>query len=393
MEKAWESQYSEYLDRTFPDRTITPVEVVTTLNQVARQTGNRAAFIWVAPGEEELSLTMLTPEGDPVAAEVSVKERSLLRASQVFSREIANPTNFNSRQYLHIAQTLHRWLVKPLEEELTRHNIDTLIFCMGPGLRTLPVAALHNGEAFLIEDYNVALVPAFSLTQMEPEPLRDAQVLVMGASEFEDQTPLPAVPVEVETIAQDWQGSAFLNQEFTQANLRRQRQQRPFEIIHLATHADFQPGDLANSYIQLWDSRLTLDQIDQLNLESPLVELLVLSACRTAIGDREAELGFAGLAVQAGVRSAVASLWYVSDAGTLGLMTEFYRQLKTAPTKAAALRQAQIALLKGTVRIEEQQLLTMRGASPLPLDLALPSDNEFSHPYYWAAFTVVGNPW
>jgi CHAT domain-containing protein len=131
----------------------------------------------------------------------------------------------------------------------------------------------------------------------------------------------------------------------------------------------------------------------QLRWNNPPVELLVLSACQTAIGDKNAELGFSGLAVQAGVKSAVASLWEVSDEGTLGLMVEFYRDLKTAPIKAEALRQAQIAMLKGQVRLEEGQLHNSRGSISLPPALAALENENLSHPYYWAAFIVVGSPW
>jgi CHAT domain-containing protein len=114
---------------------------------------------------------------------------------------------------------------------------------------------------------------------------------------------------------------------------------------------------------------------------------------RTAIGDAQAELGFAGFAVQAGAKSALASLWYVSDEGTLGLMTEFYKQLKTAPIKAEALRQAQIAMLKGEVRIQNGKLLISRGEVNLPPLLKKIGNKDLQHPYFWSAFTMIGNPW
>jgi CHAT domain-containing protein len=122
--------------------------------------------------------------------------------------------------------------------------------------------------------------------------------------------------------------------------------------------------------------------------------LLVLSACSTALGDREAELGFGGLAVQAGVKSAVASLWNVNDVATAALITRFYRELRTAPIKAEALRQAQIALAKGTVYVDNNQILGVE-----PTGISLPTntpdvrDRQFTHPYYWASFTMIGNPW
>jgi CHAT domain-containing protein len=200
--------------------------------------------------------------------------------------------------------------------------------------------------------------------------------------------------VELSVITgQLWSGKSFLNQGFTLSNLQSARTKEPFGIIHLATHAEFQPGQPRNSYIQLWDTKLPLDQLPRLRLDKPPVELLVLSACRTALGDRDAELGFAGLAVQAGVKSALGSLWYVSDEGTVGFMTEFYEKLKQAPIKAEALRQAQLAMLKGDVRLQGGKLVTSRGSFPLPPELAILGDRDFTHPYYWSAFTMIGNPW
>ncbi len=149
----------------------------------------------------------------------------------------------------------------------------------------------------------------------------------------------------------------------------------------------------SNSYIQFSDTKLDLDRIGQLGWNNPPVELLVLSACRTALGDKDAELGFAGLALQSGVKSAVASLWSVSDVGTMALMSEFYQQLKNAPIKAEALRQAQIAMLKGQVYLERGELQSSRGSVSLPPALANIEVENLSHPYYWAAFSMIGSPW
>ncbi len=169
-----------------------------------------------------------------------------------------------------------------------------------------------------------------------------------------------------------------------------------FGIVHLATHADFQAGDTSNSYIQLWDSQLKINQLQQMGWQlPPQVELLVLSACRTALGDIDVELGFAGLAVQAGVKSALASLWYVSDGGTLALMSKFYHQLSQPDVtiKALALRRAQIAMLRGEAGVEDGKLHLPGLQAPIPLPPGLPEEQDFSHPYYWAAFTMIGSPW
>jgi CHAT domain-containing protein len=166
-------------------------------------------------------------------------------------------------------------------------------------------------------------------------------------------------------------------------------------MIHLATHAEFNPGTAEDSYIQLWDSKLRLSQMQELGWDNPAVDLLVLSACRTAVGNPEAEMGFAGLAVASGVKSALASLWSVSDEGTLTLMTEFYNHLQNAKVKSQALRQAQLAMLRGEVKIEAGQLRGsgMRGSVALPPEMANLTNTNLSHPYYWSGFTMIGSPW
>ena len=168
---------------------------------------------------------------------------------------------------------------------------------MDEGLRSLPIASFHDGENYIVANYSVGLMPSLSLSDMRHIDLKDAQVLAMGASQFTDQTPLPAAPLELSLITEQlWSGEAFLNDQFTIDNLIRSRASRSYRIVHFATHGEFTSGTPSNSYIQMSDSRLGLDKIRELSLHNPTVELLVLSACRTALGDKQAELGFTGLA-------------------------------------------------------------------------------------------------
>ncbi|MDP5017756.1 MAG: CHAT domain-containing protein [Dolichospermum sp.] len=287
----------------------------------------------------------------------------------------------------------------PQEAELQKQGIKNLAFVMDVGLRSIPIPALHDGKQFLIEKYSLGMLPSFSLTNANYVDIKKSQVLAMGASEFtkdQKQPPLLAVQIELENIAKLWNGKSFLNQSFTLENLKIKRQQNPFGMIHLATHVDFVSGDARNSYIQLYNSKLGLDKVRELGWNQPPVELLVLSACKSAFGDEKAELGFAGLAVRTGVKSAVASLWYVSDAGTMGLMNEFYHQLKTAPIKAEALRQAQIAMIQDKVAIEGNKLISVNSSIDLSPEMATylkKINGNLSHPYYWSAFTMIGSPW
>jgi filamentous hemagglutinin family protein len=398
LEDNFSQRYTDYFGDTASVEPITTEGINDTLENITRLTQTRPAIIYVFARDNQLELAVFIAGSKPISKSVPVASRDrLLREVRTFINEVSDPRKTRTTSYLASAQQLHRWLISPIEAELKAQKIDTLLFAMDTGLRAVPIAALHDGQQFLVQKYNLALIPSISLTDTRYQSLKNAQVLAMGASQFKDLPPLPAVPIELSLITNDlWQGEAFLNQNFTLENLKTQRFFREeYQIIHLATHGEFQPGDLSNSYIQLWDTKLRLNELRQLNWNDPPVELLVLSACRTAFGNEQAELGFAGIAFQSGVKSVLASLWYVSDEGTLGLMTEFYRNLKTAPIKAAALRQAQIAMLSGQVRLEEGQLRgpDQRGGVPLPPELANQRDRVLSHPFYWSAFTMIGSPW
>jgi filamentous hemagglutinin family protein len=396
LEQSRGQEFADYFGQKLSPE-VTAESIRDALATIASQTGNRSAIIYITALPDELELVVFPPEGHPVRKTVPAASREeLLKLVAEFRDKLTNPVNRKSTNYLPLAAQLYQRLIAPIEPELQAAKIDTLLFSMDAGLRSLPVAALHDGKQFLIEKYSLALIPSVSLMDTRYQPLQGKQVLAMGASEFPDQKPLFAVPVELSEITQKlWQGKALLNQDFTRDNLIEQRSNYPYPMIHLATHGEFNPGDISNSYIALWNEKLRLDELRNLRLNNPPVELLVLSACRTAVGDEKAELGFAGFAVAAGVKTAVASLWYVSDAGTLGLMAEFYQHLKDAKIKAEALRQAQLAMIRGDVRIEKGELRQtgIRGGVSLPAELLKEGSHNLKHPYYWSGFTMIGSPW
>ena len=373
------------------------------LGSITQQTGNKSAVIYVTALPDQLELIVFTGAEQPIRRTSDSGREELLEVVQELRGELTNPRRRNSTSYLSKSLQLYKWLIAPIEEDLEVAGIDTLLFSMDAGLRGLPVAALHDGKQFLVEKYSLSLIPSISLVDTRYRSLEDARVLAMGSSIFQEQEPLPAVPVELKAIASDlWPGKILLNEEFTRENLIQQRENYPYQIVHLATHSFFTQGVEDSSYIQLWgQEQLQLDSLRELGWHNPPVELLVLSACRTALGDEQAELGFAGLAVQAGVKTALASLWYVNDQGTLGLMTEFYSQLAATlenarpSIKAEALRQAQLAMIRGQVRLSGGQLRLSKslGSVPLPPTLARLGNQDLSHPYYWSGFTMIGSPW
>ncbi|WP_322742723.1 CHAT domain-containing protein [Synechocystis salina] len=391
LESKWAGIYEDYFREDFSSLGLTTEEIGQKLASLQQQTGQKAAIFWINPQEKGVSICLLTGDRPPVGVKVlNTAEQNLLATVQMFSLQVSDPRN---QDYRATGKKLYDWLIAPVADELKANAIDTLIFCVGPKLRSLPFAALYDGEQFLAEKYAITRIPGFNLTEWSPTDLSQANILAMGSSEFSDAEPLPGVALEIANITpQPWPGVAMLNQKFTVKNLQAARQEQPFALVHLATHAEFNAGSPADSYIQFVNSRLNLKEIRNLQWQDPPVDLLVLSACTTALGNTQAELGFVGLALQSGVKSALGSLWRVSDLGTMALMSEFYWQLKANSFKAKALQEAQIKMINGEIALNGGQLQVSRGAIAVEDDFLTVGNPELSHPYYWASFSLIGNP-
>ncbi|MDB9525300.1 CHAT domain-containing protein, partial [Oscillatoria sp. CS-180] len=346
------------------------------------------------PSDDDLlELILVIGDNPPQRVLTEATRAEVLAAVRRLRIELTDRTRRRLDNYLVPSQDLYSWLVAPFEATLEREDVGHISFVLDQGLRLTPIAALHDGNQFIIENYSVGLMPSLSLTDTRIGNVRNASVLAMGASVFTDQPPLPAVPVELAAINSLWAGDQYLNETFTPQTVRQERSEEAYPILHLATHGQFTDGGLDNSYIQFWNRRLGLSELPELQLNKPAVELLVLSACRTLVGGKEAELGFAGFAIKSGAKTAIAALWQVSDLETAGLMAELYTQLGQVDYKAAALQQAQLAMLRGEVTVQDNHLVWSGGKIPLPKELQNMSFGDTQHPYYWSAFTLVGNPW
>ena len=310
---------------------------------------HQAAVIYPIPLTDRLEILVSLPIGLRRVT-VPVQADRLNRVVSGFRKRLQQ-----LERYLGHAHKLYTWLIEPLEPLLKPFDdIDTLVFATDGALRTIPMAALHDGnEQYLIHKYAVATVPSLELT--DPRPLARGRVRVLAGgikAAVLQHTPLRHVEQELANVLSQYNGILLLDETFRSDKLELTLARSPFHIMHIASHGKFD-RDVKNSYILAFDGKLTLEKLEGLvertrSGDEPL-ELLTLSACETALGDDRAALGLAGVAIKAGARSALATLWRVEDETTSQLMGEFYRQLQD-PTvsKAVALQQAQLHVLEKT---------------------------------------------
>lgn len=249
-------------------------------------------------------------------------------------------------------ENIYTWLLKPAKTDLDKNNVKTLVFVLDGELRNIPMAALYDGSRYLIESYSLVLAPGLNLTDAKQLKLENIKILTAGISEKRQNFPaLPNVEKELKEIQSQVSSIILLNSEFIDSSLRAKINSNESRIVHLATHGKFS-SNAEDTFIINWDKRININELNQLlksrnQKQYKPIELLVLSACQTAAGDNRATLGLAGVAVRAGARSTLASLWNIRDDSTSVLMKQFYKELLTNKrTKAEALRQAQLFLLK-----------------------------------------------
>ncbi|ELS02510.1 hypothetical protein Xen7305DRAFT_00022240 [Xenococcus sp. PCC 7305] len=329
-----------------------------------------AAVMYPMILRDRLAVILSLPDGNLSYYSTELPEATIEDAIANLYQSL-NPI-FSNQQRLKLSEQLYDWLIRPAEAELAQQEIQTLAFVLDGSLRNIPMAALYDGQQYAIEKYNIALTPGLQLLPSQNLEAEKLQAVVAGVSESNQGfSALPGVKEEVTNISEQLSSELLLDQDFTDANLQQQLQQTDAPIVHLATHGQFS-SDPEDTFIVTWNDRIQVNDFANLlrNREAGKInpiELMVLSACQTATGDSRAALGMAGIAVRSGARSTLATLWSVKDQSTTFLMDEFYRDLiqsESSVNKAGSLRQAQLALI---------------------------NSEDFSHPFYWSPFVLVGN--
>jgi CHAT domain-containing protein/lipopolysaccharide biosynthesis regulator YciM len=381
--------------------------------------------------EKKLWLLWIGPNGISNRVEVYVSQKDLSLAVTEFRTHLENPSS-DIKKLKASSNKLYNWLIKPLESEIKENNIKNIIFAQDRVIRYVPMAALFDGEKYLVEKYSTSTILSAELTDVDDKFSKTGGVstsptLGLGVSKATSKlSALPNVPQELQTIINDisdiskgsskppsqglFTGKIFLDEKFTFATLSKDLAN--YRILHIATHAQFIPYAPQDSYLLMGNNeRLMIPAINKIaGLNN--IRLVVLSACETALSGADkqglelASLGYYFMITpgQAGGTSTVlqpakpnrakavlASLWAVSDDGTQKLMTAFYNKLAEKPiTKSAALSEAQRAMI-----INNKALLTPKrgpidwGTGEPPTSTTMQTDS--SHPYYWAPFILIGN--
>jgi len=342
------------------------------LDKVVDQDNPTAAVIYPIILPDRLEVILKIPQQPLRHYTIGQSQIQVEQTLEELRQKLTEPDTIKDVRAL--SQQLYSWLIQPAAAELEQSGIKTLVFVLDGALRNIPMAALYDGKQYLVEKYAVALSSGLQLLDPKPLPQGRLKALTAGLSQAPANypyPPLPAVKSEFNLIQQAGVSiSPLLDQQFTSKSLATEINSSSFNVVHLATHGQFS-SQAKNTFILASDGPINVKQLDNLlrtrNQGRPeAIELLVLSACETAAGDKRAALGLAGVAVRAGARSTLASLWQIDDEATAIFIGEFYKELTNAKlTRAEALRQAQLTLIKNYP--------------------------NYSRPGYWAPYVLVGN--
>ncbi len=388
--------------------TIDQLKEAQALMDVLSELGSGVVALYTLVGKEKYQVIVITPD-IRTAREYPITRQKLDDKVMQFREVLQKRQN-----PLPLAQELYQILLGPIAQDLRGAKAETLMWSLDGTLRYLPMAALHDGEKYLVERYrNVIFTPASQL-HLQDRPTSDWTGVGMGVSKaHEGFKALEAVPEELRGIIREAStggegilpGKIMLDEAFNEKTMLAALQQG-YPVVHIATHFHLQPGSDENSFLLLGNGKLTLAQLK--TLQDRLfkgVDLLTLSACDTA-GDGRGKDGkevesFGVEAQRQGAKAVIATLWPVADASTKALMQEFYRQreAQAGMTKAEALRQAQLTLLRGakqgsTAGEQGRGLARVSEAGKEPDETALfkaPPDAPYAHPYFWAPFILIGN--
>ncbi|MBF0450493.1 MAG: CHAT domain-containing protein [Candidatus Magnetomorum sp.] len=334
-------------------------------NKLVR-TPEKTAILYPITLATKLALLLTLPDGMHCIS-VPVKLDDLSHTIIEYRKKLQTRPN---NRFLYDSMKIYDWVIRPVEAMLTENGVDTLVIAPDGILRLIPFSTLYDSKQFLIEKFAISTIPAISLTDPRPMDKENFKILLGGLAEGRQGfSPLPSVPAELRDIKEIMSGKILIkDKDYTIPNITETFKNNEYSIVHIATHGVF-GGTPEASFLLTYESKLNMNLLENLiglsKYRKQKVELLTLSACQTALGNERAAMGLAGVAVKAGVKGAIATLWFVDDEATSIAIREFYRQLlKPGVTKAQAMQNVQKKFI---------------------------AQRRYWHPLYWAPFLVIGN--
>lgn len=328
----------------------------------------------------------------------NITQKELTETVQSLRENLSTPSS-RLKTLQALSQKLYNWIIpSELQTELAENPNRHLFFSLDHVTRYVPIAALYDGQQYLIQKHTISNLITTDTDMSDRFSDRPANILALGTSKAHlDFSALPSVELELNAIVKTqnsdkgiFPGIIQLNEAFTANSLRTAN---PHRVLHIATHGSFNPKTINASYLLLGNGdKLPITEIANLTTLSDK-HLVVLSACETGLSGNSPDgteiSGISSYFLRRGAKSVLASLWLVNDPGTALLMHDFYQKLANSPlTKAEALRQAQLAFLKGDRTADNFSDITRQGQRTIKRELP---DNALAHPYFWAPFVLVGN--
>ncbi len=351
-----------------------------------------------AKSDSFLDITLIPSSGDAEGFRVELSSKVFRDQLRQLYMQLSRLEPLKVEDPESASRQLHALFFSELQPVLQAKKVTTLLIAADRGLQAVPFAALSDGQQYFGDRFAFAITPSLALTDFEQKSSPDDRVLALGASEFKGLAALPLVPQELNRISSDEKKDKFLNQEFTPSSFLDKASDPGYSTLHVATHAEFKPGGPEASQLHSGTGPLSMKELATLREKRKGVplDLVVFSACRTALGDADAELGFSGLALQAGARSAVGTLWYVDDVVTSAYFVQMYRYLEQGVPKAEAMQLTRQAFIRNQIKLSGKELIGVDGI-PLLQELT-PSQqrrvsNGVANPFFWAGIELMGAPW
>jgi filamentous hemagglutinin family protein len=361
-------------------------------------------------GITRLNAILLTATSEPISSSVDVPRADLERWIRSFQRQLSRRASPIADAARDPARHLSRALIEPFLPNLREQGITALLLEADRGLQAIPYGALPLMGRPLGDTFALTITPSLGLIDLDPSDRArrapEGQLLLAGASAFRNGLePLPMVRQELGALAAEHPSTTLLDQTFTPTALLNQALATGVRRLHIATHATFQPDQTSNGVLYTPTTSLSLADLGRGLRSRPSaspLDLISLSGCVTALGDERSELGFVGMALQAGARSGLGTLWEVDDAATAAFFIQFYRHLKLGLSKDLALQATQRAFLRGEVGLQGDRLVgpdPTNGGTRSTLVSGLSQEQRtlfalgLDHPYYWAGMVLSGSPW